>query len=457
MSGSARSVLQAALLFVVSVLLAGCGEADRQQAIVCVAVATAIGPDGRPVTIRSVEPLEGIDNAVRVMFEAAGDPRMLFADCAFAGGALSSGRAELVAVRAYEGRLPGWRMALLKRWFLSQPGAVMAAVAETNWQPPHYALLPIALPASAGYALQQTINALNLAAFTVPLALAYALIYGLIGRINMAFGELAMIGAFGAVFGLLTAIGAHLASLTLVLGMALAVAVALAALCGWLVARSIVLPLIDRPPRSFIVATVGLGLVIAEGLRIAQGSREIWLQPMLEDQIVLAEGPFPVVITLMRVLILTGAACAMLGLFLFMRHSSFGRAWRAVADDRLMARLSGIDPAAVTAFTVLLAAAIAGFAGAIIAMSYGGTAHSGGFLLGLKALIACLLGGGTLGGALVGGLLLAALETGWSAYFGSGERDIFVLTAITLLFLLRPDGLVGRRPALEEGRVIRLS
>ncbi len=457
MNGRARSIVPAALVLLLSLLLSGCGDTDRQQALVCVAVATAIGPEGRPVTIESVAPLGGIENAVRVIFEAAGDPRMLFADCAFAGGALSSGRADLVAVRGYDGRLPGWQMALMKRWFLDQPGAVMAAVAETGWEPPHVVLVPLALPASAGYALQQLINALNLAAFYAPLALAYALIYGLIGRINMAFGELAMIGAFGAVFGLITAVGAHMTSLALVLGMALAVAVALTALCGWLVARTLVLPLLDRPPRSFIVATVGLGLVIAEGLRIAQGSREIWLQPMLQDQIVLTGGPFPVVVTAMRVLILTTAAFAVLGLFVLMRRSAFGRAWQAVGDDRLMAQLSGIDPGAVTALTFILAAAVTAVAGAIVTLSYGGTASSGGFLLGLKALLACLIGGGTLGGALAGGLLLAALETGWSAYFGSGERDIFVLAAVTLLFLVRPEGLLGRRAALEEGRVMRLS
>ncbi len=457
MNGRARSILPAALAILLSLLLSGCGGTDRQQALVCVAVATAIGPDGRPVTIRSVEPLGGIENAVRVIFNAAGDPRMLFADCAFAGGALSSGRADLVAARGYEGRLPGWQMALMKRWFLDQPGAVAAAVAETGWQPSRAALLPFALPAAAGYALQQAINALNLAAFYAPLALAYALIYGLIGRINMAFGELAMIGAFGAVFGLITAVGAHMTSLALALGMALAVAIALAALCGWLIARSVVLPLLGRPPRSFIVATVGLGLVIAEGLRISQGSREIWLPPMLDDQLLLAAGPFPVVLTAMRALILGIAALAILGLFLLMRRSAFGRAWQAVADDRLMARLSGIDPETVTALTFILAAAVAAIAGAIVALSYGGTASSGGFLLGLKALLACLIGGGTLGGALAGGLLLAALETGWSAYFGSGERDIFVLVAITVLFLMRPNGLFGRRAALEEGRVMRLS
>ncbi len=452
-----RRIIPATLVLLLSLLLSGCADTDRQQAQVCVAVATAIGPEGKPVTIRSVAPLGGIENAVRVIFSARGDGRMLFADCAFAGGALTSRRAELVAVRGYEGRMPGWQMLLLKRWFLDQPGAVMNAVTETGWQPPRYALLPVALPAGAGYALQQAVNALNLAAFYVPLALAYALIYGLIGRITMAFGELAMVGAFGAVFGIITAIGAHLVTLPMVLLMALAVAVCLTALLGYVVARAVVLPLIDRPPRSFIVATVGLGLVIAEGLRLAQGTREIWLQPMLEDQIVLAAGPFPVVTTAMRVLILAVSALAMLALFVMMRRSTFGRAWRAVADDPLMARLSGIDPGAVTALTFLIASAVAALAGAIVALSYGGTSHSGGFLLGLKALIACLIGGGTLGGALAGGLLLAALETGWSAYFGSGERDIFVLVAITLLFLIRPDGLIGRRSALEEGRVMRLS
>ena len=452
-----RRIVLAALAIIAALGLAACSDVDRQQSIVCVAVATAIGPDGRPVTIRSVEPLTGATNAVRVIFTAAGDPRTLFADCVFAGGSLSAGRTDILAVRGFSGRMPEWRLGLLKRWFLEQPGAVQAAVGEAGWAPPRYALLPVALPATAGYALQQVVNALNVAAFYVPLALAYALIYGLVGRLNMAFGDFAMIGGFGAVFGLVTAATAHVPSLVTVMLVALAASVSLTALFGYLTARTVVMPLLARPPRASIVATVGLGIAVSEAVRIAQGSREIWLQPMLGDQVLIAGGPFPVVVTVMRLAILALSALAVVWLFAILARSTFGRAWRAVADDALAARLFGIDPVAVTGVTFILASALASLSGSILALGYGGTSFSAGLMLGLKALIACLIGGGTPRGALIGALLLAAIETGWSAVFGLGERDIAVLAIITLLFLLRPDGLFGRRPTLEEGRPIRLS
>jgi branched-chain amino acid transport system permease protein len=220
----------------------------------------------------------------------------------------------------------------------------------------------------------------------------------------------------------------------------------------------VVTPLADAPPRPFIVATVGLALVLSEGVRIAQGAREIWLQPMMETPIVLTGGEFPVVVTQMRLTIVAAALIILPLILWFMRRSSFGRAWRAVADDRLMARLSGIDPLAVTAATFVLASALAAGGGTVIALSYGGTSYSIGFLIGLKALFASLIGGaGSLLGAVLGGFLIALLETGWSAYFGSSDRDIVVLVVITLLFILRPNGLLGRGQALEEGRIPRLS
>jgi len=455
---TAGRALAAACLAAICLFLTGCSPVDRQQAMVCVAVATAIAPEGERVHVRSVQPLPGIKNAVRVAFMAGSEPSAHFADCVFGGGPYAPGRGEVVAVRGRNGVLSTVQLGFLHRWFLQRPGAISAAVAETDWQAPDTAILDVAPPKPLGYALQQATNTLNVAAFYVPLALAYALIYGLIRRVNMAFGEIAMIGAFGAVFGIVTAVFARLPGLAPALLLAIASAISLAALCGWLVGRMVVAPLAEAPPRNFIVATIGLGLVLSEGVRLAQGAREIWLQPMLETPIILTGGEFPVVVTQMRLLIVASALVLVPLILWTMRRSGFGRAWRAVADDPLMARLCGIDPLAVTGLTFVLASALAAGGGTVLALSYGGTSYSVGFLIGLKALLASLLGGaGSLAGAVLGGLFIAVLETGWSAYFGSADRDIVVLVAITLLFVIRPNGLLGRGRALEEGRILRLS
>ncbi|MCX5493809.1 branched-chain amino acid ABC transporter permease [Kaistia dalseonensis] len=458
MNVRARSVLAAGLALCLGLLLSGCSRIDRDQAQICVAVATAIAPEGARVSIDSVEPLSGVAHALRVLFTAGdGGPRF-FVDCGFSGGPLEAGRTDLAAVRGYDGMMPDRRFFLLKRWFIDEPGAVAAAVRETDWTPPNAAILPLDLPKSVGFALQQLTNTLNIAALYAPLALAYALIYGLIGRINMAFGEIAMIGAFGAIFGIETAIGARLPGLGLALGMALVVALSLAALWGWFVGRAVVLPLAAAPSRPFIVATFGLALALSEGLRLSQGSRDIWLQPILGTPITLAGGPFPVMVTEMRLLIILGAALILPAVLILMKRSAFGRAWRAVADDALMARLSGVDPVAVTGLTFVLASALAGLAGAVLALSYGGMTYTMGLMIGLKALLASLVGGaGSLMGAILGAILIAVLETGWSAYFDASQRDIVVLGVITILFLLRPNGLLGRGRTIEEGRIIRLS
>lgn len=458
MSIRARSAIAAVLVLCGCFLVGACSPIDRQQASVCAAVATAIAPENKRISISSVSPLRGAPNAVRVMFTAEGDPRQLFADCAFAGGALDAGRAELIAVRGFNGKLEDWQLETMKRWFLDQPGAITAAIAETNWQAPSIAVFNYEPPKHIGFALQQITNTLNVAAFYMPLTLAYALIYGLIGRLNMAFGEIAMVGAFGAVFGIQTAVGAHIPSVAIALLLALATAISLASLCGWLIGRVVVVPLAEAPGRPFIVATVGLALVLSEVVRLAQGSREIWLQPMLETPVVLTGGVFPVIVTQMRVLIIAVSVVVLPSVLILMRRSRFGRSWRAVADDRLMARLSGTNPLAVTAATFILASALAACGGTVLALSYGGTSYSVGLMIGLKALLGSLVGGaGSLGGAVLAGLLIAALETGWSAYFDSTARDIVVLGAITVLFLIRPNGLLGRGRALEEGRLIRLS
>jgi len=458
MRGAVRSAAIAALLFCAAALLSACGEIDRQQARICVAVATAVAPENQKVTIQSVIPLTGVSHAVRVNYSVPSMPLPLYVDCAFGGGTLEMGRRDVIGVRGYDGALSERQLLTLYRWFLSSDDAIARAVAETNWQPSSIQLLSWAPPKAVGFALQQLTNILALAALYSPLALAYSLIYGLIRRINMAFGQIAVIGGYGALFGILAAGGIPSFGLLATVALAIASAIGLAALWGWLVGRTVVSPLEGRPDRAFIIATIGLGIALSEMLRLTQGARDIWIEPILETPVTLTGGDFPVVIPEMRLLIIASALIILPAVLAFMRFSRFGRAWRAVSDDRVMARLAGIHTSAVTATTMILASALTAGGGLVIAFSYGTISFSMGLMVGLKALLASLVGGaGSLVGAVLGGLLIATLETLWSAYFESTSRDIVVLSVLTLLFLLRPNGLLGLGQALEEGRGTRLS
>jgi len=456
--GAARSAAIMALLFCAAALLSGCNEIDRQQARICVAVATAVAPDNQKVSIQSVIPLTGVTHAVRVNYTVPSMPLPLYVDCAFGGGTLDAGRREVIGVRGYDGALNERQLLTLHRWFLSSDAAIERAVAETDWQPPAIQLLSWAPPKPVGFALQQLTNILVLGALYSPLALAFALMYGLIRRINMAFGQFAVIGGYGAIFGILASIGLPSFGLFATLALAVVSAIALAALWGWLVGRAVILPMAGRPDRAFIIATIGLGIALAEMLRLTQGARDIWVAPVLETPVFLTGGAFPVVIPEMRLWIIASALVVLPAVLLFMRLSRFGRAWRAVADDRAMARLAGIDTSAVTAATMVMASALAAGGGLVMAFSYGTISFSMGLIVGLKALLASLVGGaGSLTGAVLGGLLIATLETLWSAYFDSTTRDIVVLCVLTLLFVLRPNGLLGLGESLEEGRGTRLS
>ncbi|MBB5754742.1 branched-chain amino acid ABC transporter permease [Prosthecomicrobium pneumaticum] len=449
--GARAGLLTAALLLLLG--LAGCSAVDFQQARICVAVATAVAPEDTRVSIVSVTAGSG-RNVVAVTYSAGNGRAPTAVLCGFEGGPLDAGRKDLVAVRTADGDLSPPSLLFLRRFLIEAPGAVDRAIAETDWRAPP--LLPLETGPGSGYVLQQAFNALALAALYGPLALAYSLIYGLTGRINMAFGEIAMIGGFGAVFGIVTASGLGVSGLAAV-ALAVVVAASLATLWGHAIGQTVFLPLANAPTRPFIVATVGLSLALSEFFRLAQGAGEVWLQPILERPIALTGGVFAVQVTPLRLLIVAVAVIGLPVFLLLWRRSAFGRAWRAVADDPLMARLCGTDPLVVTGQTFMLASALAAVGGASMALNYGGTSSSMGLLIGLKALIACLVGGGTPLGAALGGVVLAALEIGWAALFDGAYRDMAVLAIITLLLVLKPAGLAGRAPALEEGRVVRLS
>jgi branched-chain amino acid transport system permease protein len=453
--GAARPAAILALLLCVTALLSACSPVDRQQASVCVAVATAVAPANQPLSIQSVIPLEGVSHAVRVHYTVRSMLQPLYVDCAFASGSLGGGRADVIGVRGYSGALSERELVTLHRWFLSRNDAVSRAVAETDWSAPGRVLTTVRLPKDVGFALQQLLNILSLAALYAPLALAFSLVYGLIRRIHMAFGQIAVIGGYGAVIGLAVAASLPALGLTASILLVLGMAAALAALWGWLVGRTVVMPLASGPDRAFLIATIGLGIALSEMLRLTQGARELWIQPILDTPVILTEGAFPVVTTELRLLIILVAGLAIPAILTLMRHGSFGRAWRAVSQDRVMARLNGINTSLVTGQTLLLASALAGAGGAALALSYGTISYSMGMIVGLKALLATLVGGaGSLRGAALGGLLVATLEVLWAAYVDTDSRDIAVLGLLTLLFLLRPNGIFGLGGAIEKERSV---
>jgi branched-subunit amino acid ABC-type transport system permease component len=425
-------------LLILALLLHGCaGSIDSQQLDLCRRVLPALHPDG--TELREMRFASAGPQAVRIEYSAR-EPesaaRIGTMTCHFGGARLDKERLELVGVDTARGSLGDARLLFLKRFWLA-PGSAADA------PPP-----PVPeIPTSVAYAAQQAINAIALAAIYGLLATAYSLIYGLVGRINLAFGEIAVIGAYAAIGGVAAVVVLGFDDPIGGLALALLVSAGLTGLWSWYLGRAVVGPLHAsyREGQPILVATAAIAISIQEFLRLFQGVRERWLPPFFSDPLSLVRsGRFVVTVTPMQIVIAAAALCAAGALLMVMARSRFGRQWRAFADDPKAAAMLGVAPDRLLAATFLLAGLNAGLAGWIVATYYGNVSSSMGTALGLKALLAAIVGGiGRVEGALLGGVLIGLVEAFWSAYFDIASRDLVVFSLLVVMFVLRPGGLFG--------------
>ncbi|MDE3176133.1 MAG: branched-chain amino acid ABC transporter permease [Pseudomonadota bacterium] len=413
-------------------------ELETDQARLCRMALPALSPPDAALTIdaqREDEDGRGVSVAYRT---AADGPRHL-AQCRFRRPGRPLHSTELISLSLDGAPLSAPRLYFLIRFWLATPDGRAADPAPLG----RIEALPRVSPRAA-YALQQALNALPSTAIYALLAAAYSLIYGLVGRINLAFGALAAAGGYGAAFGATLWLGAPPAYV-LLSAAALGVAVA----TGWGVVSGVTAlgPLREAPGQQTLVASVGLAIFLSELLRLTQGATPNWVAPILNAPFGVARaGDFVVTTSADSLFSAAVALVAGLALIVAMRWSRFGRDWRAYADDSFAAALFGVDPAAVFLKTFALASALAGLAGFVMTMFYGAVGYESAAPLGLKALVAAILGGiGSIPGALIGGLLLGGFEAVWSAMFPIEYRDVASYALLALLLALRPGGLLGAR------------
>ena len=415
---------------------------DREQLDLCRRILPALHPEGTELREIRFGPVPAADGAgIRIDYAAREpgiDTRTRFAVCRF--GARDRGeRLDLDALDTDSGALGEARLLFLKRFWLGRPGSTADV-----WIPPP--AVPEIRHAIA-YAAQQGINAIVLAAIYGLLATAYSLIYGLVGRIILSFGEIAVVGAYGAIGGVAAVLTFGFQNPIGGFALALTFAVFLSGLWSWFIGKSVIAPLHARHRlgQPILVATIAVAISIQEFLRLFQGVRERWLPPLSFEPIALARADaFIVTITPVQICIGAVAIAAALALLVVMGRTSLGRQWRAFADDPVAAKLFGVSPARILSVTFILAGISAGLAGWIVAVYYGNVSFSMGTILGLKALLAAIIGGiGRIEGAFVGGILIGLVEAAWSAYFDIGLRDIVVFSILIVMFVLRPGGLLG--------------
>ena len=285
-------------------------------------------------------------------------------------------------------------------------------------------------------------------------ALGYTMVYGIINLINFAHGEVLMVGALVA-WTMVGWLQTHVPGLTgpWVLLLAIGVACAVAAALNYVIEKIAYRPLRGAPKLAPLITAIGMSILLQTLAMV------IWKPNYKSFPTLLPSDPLPVggaVITPTQVMILVVTVVALAGLTWLVNGTRLGRAMRATAENPRVAMLMGVKPDRVISATFVIGAVLAALAGVMWASNYGTVQHGMGFLPGLKAFTAAVLGGiGNLPGAVVGGVLLGLIESIGSGYIGdwtggvlgSHYTDIFAFAVLILMLTLRPSGLLGERVA----------
>src|SRR5262245_5052486 len=300
--------------------------------------------------------------------------------------------------------------------------------------------------------LQQFINGITLGSIYGLIAIGYTMVFGIIGMVNFAHGDVFMVSAFIALIAFLILTSwLGMGSLALALFIVLVVAMVLTSLVNWAIERVAYRPLRGSFRLAPLISAIGMSIFLSNFVQVAQGPRNKSIPPLYNEVIVLTSGNgYDVTISYKQIAIWLVTAVLLAAFWFLVSRTALGRAQRACEQDAKMAALLGINVDRTISITFVIAAALAAVAGTMYLVYYGVVSFSDGFVPGVKAFTAAVLGGiGSLPGAVLGGLLIGLIETLWSAYFSIDYKDVatFSILAITLVFL--PSGLLGK-PEVEK-------
>ncbi|PLZ01218.1 branched-chain amino acid ABC transporter permease [Burkholderia sp. WAC0059] len=309
--------------------------------------------------------------------------------------------------------------------------------------------------------IQQILNGLVLGSVYAIIALGYTMVYGILGIINFAHGDVLMVGAMVALSAI-NVLHNHFPGLgnipTLII--ALVIAAVVCAVLGYVIERTAYRPLRRAPRLAPLITAIGVSILL-ETLAMM-----IWSPNPLSFPQLISTDPINViqstqtnpgaVISPTEIVIIVVAFLVMGGLLLLVHKTRLGRAMRAIAENPSVASLMGVNPNFVISVTFMLGSALAALAGVMLASEYGNVNFYMGFIPGMKAFTAAVLGGiGNLGGAMVGGVLLGLIEQLGAGYignltggvFGSNYQDVFAFIVLIVVLVFRPSGLLGERVA----------
>jgi len=302
-----------------------------------------------------------------------------------------------------------------------------------------------------GYFLQQLINGLTLGMIYGLIAIGYTMVYGIIGMINFAHGEIFMIGAFIAFISCVALGLIGIGWVPLALLIVLVATMLLTSMYGWALERVAYRPLRHSPRLAALITAIGMSIFLQNYVQLLQGARVKPLQPVISGGVRFLEGSeFAVSFSFLQMLIIVVTLGLMVGFTLLIHRTALGRAQRACQQDLGMASLVGIDVDRTIALTFVLGASLASVAGLMFLLNYGVIDFYIGFVAGIKAFTAAVLGGiGSVPGAMLGGLLIGLIEAFWSAYFSVEYKDVAAFAILILVLIFRPTGLLGK-PDVEK-------
>ncbi len=298
--------------------------------------------------------------------------------------------------------------------------------------------------------LQQLINGLVQGAIYALVALGYTMVYGIMGLINFAHGEVVMIGTLVAITVITFCLKAGLPVL-LAAGLGVAAAAAVCMALGWSLERIAYRPLRNAPRLTPLITAIGCSIVLQNLAMMIWGRNYLTFPPVIENaQYELAGASF----TSIQVAIVLISGLSMAGLLFLVYRTRLGMAMRATAQNPAVASLMGVNANRVIAAAFVIGSALGALAGVMVGSYYEIAHYQMGFLLGLKAFTAAVLGGiGNLAGAMAGGVLLGIIEALGAGYIGdltggflgSHYQDIFAFIVLIAVLMFRPSGLFGEK------------
>ncbi len=298
--------------------------------------------------------------------------------------------------------------------------------------------------------VQQLINGLILGSVYGLIAVGYTMVYGIIGMINFAHGDVYMISAYLAAIGIAILAFFGITWVPLVILLALAFTVLVTSVYGWTIERLAYRPLRQSTRLAPLISAIGMSLFLQDFARVSQGARDQGVPSMIEGAVRIGDKNDFVQMTYVQIFIVVAAFTGMFFLHRLINKTSLGRQCRATQQDRMMAEVLGINTDRIISLVFVMGAAMAALAGLLVTLNYGTFNFHIGFVTGIKAFTAAVLGGiGSLPGAILGGIVLGMSESLFSGLINTDYKDVFAFFLLVLILIFRPSGLLGK-PEVEK-------